>query len=119
MTFEQIAILQAVAAESKRIGWSYCKCACVIAHAAESLEILKPESYPRLFTEGMENAPEITALYDELISLIRETDLLHGQGNLGDDENPPADPLFTECALSENGTEFLAELVRDSEMRRS
>jgi hypothetical protein len=108
MTIRQIAILQAVADESQRIERAHCKCARVIAQAAESLEILKPDSYLRLLTEGMENAPEITAIYDELILLTRQTNLLLGQGNLGNDQDSPADPLFTECALSEEGIKFLA-----------
>lgn len=115
MTDRQIAILQATAAESQRIGRDYCKCARVIAQAAESLKVLKPDSFLRLFTEGMENAPEITALYKDLISLTRQSSLLLGQGNFGIDADPPADPLFTECALSEDGVKFVGELIKDAE----
>lgn len=108
MTIRQIAILQAAADEARRIDWEYCKCAKVLALAAESLGILSPESRLRLFSQVMENDPAIEELYDDLIALTREGGLLLGQGNLGGVGFGPADPLFTECALTDEGRAFLA-----------
>jgi hypothetical protein len=110
MTARQIAILQATAAEAQRIEWSYCKCARVLALAAESLGILTPESHLRLFSQVMENDRAIEELYDDLIVLTREGHLLLGQGNLGGADWGPADPLFTECALTDDGIRIMATL---------
>lgn len=103
MTKDQIAILNATSCEAQRSEWMFCKCARVLATAAESLGILDADSNRYLFTEGMRNTSKIEGLYDILIALIKETDLLDGQGNLGGDDCGRADPLFTECALTQFG----------------
>lgn len=108
MTARQIAILQATSDEARRIDWKYCKCARVLALAAESLGVLTPESRLRLFSELMENDPVIEDLYADLIALTRESDLLLGQGNFGGVDAGPSSPLFTECSLTDKGVRFLA-----------
>ena len=108
MTAKQIAILRATSDEARRIDREYCKCARVLALAAESLGVLTPEARLRLFSELMENDPVIEELYEDLIALTRESDLLLGQGNLGEVDTGPSNPLFTECALTEVGVRFLA-----------
>jgi len=108
MNPEQVAILHAVSREAERIERQYCKCARVLAFAAESLGILDSDSNQRLFTEGAANARKIKELYSVLIDLARKGEFLKGQGNLGCDDWGPADPLFTECCLTSHGEALVA-----------
>ena len=80
-----------------------------IAHAQMLTDqsILTPEAKRRLFSEMDANEKEIDDLYSTLIGLIQEGSYLEGQGNLGQDGDPPADPLFTECWLTEQGRQLV------------
>jgi hypothetical protein len=109
MTTEQKAILNATSIEAARSGWRFVKCARVLASAAELLDFMDDDSRRWLFTEGTRNTSKVEALYDVLIALSRETKLLEGQGNFGDVDCGPADPLFTECALTASGEELVSK----------
>lgn len=103
MNPKQIAILQAVLHETERSGWRFCKCSRVLALAAESLGDFDTDARRRLFTEGAANARGIEELYAILIDLAENTAFLKGQGNLGSVDCGAADPLFTECCLTQQG----------------
>ena len=55
-------------------------------------------------TLGQEDHPVMEVWYRTLISMSRRPDpRLWGEGNLGNESEPPAFPAFTACGLTEKG----------------
>ena len=112
LTATQKTLIRSVAQAEKEELPTFYKCARILAVAAEELKILTPEIERRLFLELDENDERIEELYLELVGLVDDGTYLDGQGNFGcESENePPANPLFTECWLTDKGRELVAVL---------
>jgi hypothetical protein len=89
---------------------SFVKSAKVLATAMERAGVLTSARKTTLYTEVNPPQDEIIARYHAaLVALVHEPDaskrLVEGQGNFGysDGSEPPANPLFTECRLTELG----------------
>lgn len=88
----------------------FVKSAHVLAAAINYAGLLTESRKKAIYTEVDPPVDEIiTRFHAALISLVREPDvdsrLVFGQGNFGDPNKsePPANPLFTECSLTDLG----------------
>ena len=99
MNLRQTAILESLADLHEQNDWPTWKCAAVISGAIDRLEHCREES----------QSPDelFSLLYQDLIKLAREGDLLGGQGDLGLDGGEPADARNTECYLTEAGSNWI------------
>ncbi len=93
----------------------FVKSARILAAAIEQAGLLTPARKEAIYTQPDPPPDEvITRFNSALVALVREPDpskrLVRGQGNFGspDGSYPAANPLYTECMLTDLGRAFIA-----------
>ena len=89
----------------------------VILRALTAADDLSPASRRALADETNEQTPAVERYYDVLVRLVYGggwEPLMEGQGNfgcvcVGHPENPPARPCYTECRITPQGLQYLAD----------
>lgn len=88
----------------------FVKSAHVLAAAIDRAGLLTPSRRQTIYTEVDPPPDEVIArFHSALVALVHESNpaecLVRGQGNFGepDGSEPPANPLFTECSLTDRG----------------
>ncbi len=107
MTLDDIAILDAIRAETQESGWKFCKCSKVIAVIARSQGMYTDDLRNALVDEMDWDNEVLNSIYQRIINMAKEKRLIVSQGNLGGDDFGPAHPKLTECSLTANGLQLL------------
>ncbi len=106
----------------------FVRSAKVIRRALKAIDDLSPASRRALADETSELTPAVERYYDVLVRLVcggALAPLMEGQGNFGficygHPENPPARPCYTECRITPQGLQYLADTApRRRRNRRS
>jgi hypothetical protein len=106
----------------------FVRSAKVIRRALKAVDDLSPASRRALADETSELTPAVERYYDVLVRLVYGggwEPLMEGQGNfgcvcVGHPENPPARPCYTECRITPQGLQCLADTApRRCRNRRS
>lgn len=106
----------------------FVKSAKVVRRALTAADDLSPASRRALADETNELTPAVERYYDVLVRLVYGggwEPFMEGQGNfgcvcVGHPENPPAHPRYTECRITPQGLQYLADAApRRGRNRRS
>lgn len=109
-------ILRAIRELAAASGRPLVKSAHVLAAAIDRAGLLTPLRQQAIYTEVDPPPDEVIArFHSALVALVHESDprerLVIGNGNFGepDGSEPPANPLFTKCGLTDRGRALAAQ----------
>ena len=108
MTDIKLKMLSAIRDLSLKHDRKYVKSNLVIGEVARATGIYEQSLENSLRDETWDSQTMIE-LYDVLIELVLEGDLVVGQGNFGNDYFGAAHPQFTECFITEAGLQILKQ----------